>query len=324
MAQRWSQCLVNSQFREINTESTIWVASCCTTEQKSKASNAFANVIIVEFVKHIIGLFVLTGGKRQYVAPASPAWTAIPRKPSRLTFRTLWDLNQADEWSTLQVAVIGKRWSVAGQEHGFDDRQFSPFGKARLKQRSNLWLDFCTFQPVDGILLYTGKTMYVKRTRESLCDIIGWSISRQLILDSLKEADFTMIGLMFLYCWNTLERSVWWTKTPAPIGPRDPSIQLISRRADSESECFKTLRPPEWCDALIVTNRSKKTARPSNSRDFDWSSKWRSKMILSRVPSASRATLMTCLTFRWQQRHWSKLAEESISYDNDLYYIMPF
>ncbi len=117
---------------------------------KSKASNAFANVIIVEFVEHIIGLFVLTGGKRQYVAPASPAWTAIPRKPSRLTFRTLWDLNQADEWSTLQVAVIGKRWSVAGQEHGFDDRQFSPFGKARLKQRSNLWLDFCTFQSMES------------------------------------------------------------------------------------------------------------------------------------------------------------------------------
>lgn len=32
------------------------VASCRATEQKSKASNAFAIIIIVEFVEHIFGL----------------------------------------------------------------------------------------------------------------------------------------------------------------------------------------------------------------------------------------------------------------------------
>lgn len=174
--------------------------------------------------------FVLSGGKRQCVAPASPAWTAIPRKPSRLTFGT------GTSWIRQMVAVavsVGKRWSVAGQEHGFDDRQFSPFGKARLKQTQICDLISVLFnQPVPHHWMVHQPAADLRFTH-------GW---------------FHMIGRMFLYCWYTSEWSFWWPKTiknscpHRPIGPIDTTnikLGLVTLRHSAL----------EWCDVLIAAKK---------------------------------------------------------------------
>ena len=260
------------------------VASCRATEQKSKASNAFAIILIVEFVEHSISLVC---AQWWHTSVCCASLTRLDCNSTQTISADLWDWDFVNRQMVALAVSVGKRWSVAGQEHGFDDRQFSPFGKARLKQTQICDLISVLFnQPVPHHWMVHLPAADLRFTQ-------GW---------------FHMIGRMFLYCWYTLEWSFWWPKTPAPIGPWDPSIQLISHY-----RAIVTLRHSALSGATFwLPQKKKKTVRSSNSRDFDWSSKWRSKMILSRVPSASRATLMTCLTFGRRQRRGSKLSEIQI------------